>query len=1114
MSSTNCSNTANWFSLLDEDGTARVVNISTSSKQSLTPQQRALWLLSQGTPDDVRYNVGFACRVIGNLNVDALRLSLSRLAAHTPVLRSIFPNIQGRPGLAVDDRLRPELVRIDVDGLDDLELSRTVQNWHYRPFDLATESSLRLGLFERGRGEAVLSVCAHHIIADFTSLGLILDQIEAFYLDEIGTEPAKWLERSRYFAEYAEVEEVLRAGPGGESTEAYWLERLKQPPSMLAWSDNWRLGRRAEASCFFKVGASQYRAIRDLAQQAGSSTFPIMLAAWAAVIARNTRSHDVIIGVPISIREFDFRNTIGNLLDVLPVRLQVQGTFKDVVTEAKSAVFSALEHRRFDLADMVTRLKVPRQPDRNPLFQTLVNMLGRTGQSRWLDLMLAPDYTRSRWADLTVSPWRIDQQEGQVDIALDFVDAQEELRCVVKGDTRLFSSRGLQRFVDEFLCELDLSIANPQRNVSLEACGVGSDYNVVPGALNKPVHKDDSIASLVDWIDRRTAIDPSLTAVRERGRALSYGELKARSELLAGHLLHDLGAKQGRIGVALTAGIDAVVAMLSIMRAGSGYVPMDPTLPDERVHAIIGRSDIEAVIGDTSTLRQRSWPVPTVDLSQLGDEPVRSSPTGLDRSKAEGLAYSVFTSGSIGGPKGIDVEHRNVVAFLQSMFREVSTAPGQIWSWYHAASFDLSVWEIWGALCSGGSVLVVPEEVRGQADQVISLLDREGVNIITQTPSALKNLLPVFSRAQHLQAACHWIICGEALPGETARHFLSHRWTLWNLYGPAETTVYTSIEKVTDELTHYPVVPLGRPLSFATVYVRDGDVTPPIGQQGELQIGGAGVARGYVGSLTADAARFIDDPYIPGGRTYRTGDLGYWDGERLHFSGRLDDQIKVNGYRVELGEVESGLESHEQVRQAAVFLETLSGLDRLVAVIQPVSADAGVNEQSLRNHLRLRLPAYMQPTRFLATRTMPINRHGKLDRNAVKGLWAEEHARHAIRPMPSGLGTEDSSLSDFLVSVWCEVLGRDDVGPTDRFFEIGGNSMAIAQVYARLRARGDCRLLAVSDLFRFPTIQSLCEFLDDSGRPSPDPQSGVTPMSRRQQTLRDRGQRRNLPDND
>ncbi|AZE93129.1 Siderophore biosynthesis non-ribosomal peptide synthetase [Pseudomonas orientalis] len=1053
------------------------MDIENSMSVELTAQQQALWFLAHSSTQDVRYNTGLAVRINGALNVTALQLAIHRMVSRTPLLRCTFPGAYGVPEVLFNKELSAPLMHFDARGWDEQYLAVKVQEWHYRPFDLSTDSSLRFGLFECGADEWVLVICAHHIIVDFTSLGIMLDQLECLYLDELDSDLQCWFSPGKPFSEYLALERSSLTAASADSTDAYWLEYLKHPPTTLNWDQRWRHGDNTASSHYFSIDSARYAAIRDYAVASGVSIFTVMLSAWAVAVARASDTTDVVIGIPTSMRDAQFQNTVGSLFTVLPVRLNTQASFDVLTRQARSDFFSALDHRQFNLSKALVGLQVARVPERNPLFQTTVNMLGQTGQSRWVDLIMAPSSVRAAWAGLSLSPCKLNQQEGQVDIALEFVDAQDELRCVIKADPRQFSLAGIQSFAGHLTELIDRLLIRPDLESSALVDSPQQDFNVVSGPLNQYPRDAVGAVSLVDWVDRNARLYPGRIALREQEKTLDYHALQMQSLQLADRIKKVSHGDAQRIGIALSPSIDAVVAMLAILRTGAGYVPLDPALPNERLCCIIEQSQITAVICDAQTLRQSAWPVATLDMHAVQDDADDVVPRLFDNSTANGLAYSVFTSGSTGTPKGIDVEHHSIVALLEATFQALNVEDGLVWSWTLATSFDLSVWEIWGALCSGGSLLIVPPHIRNQPDRLLALLDSAGVNVVTQTPSGLKSMLTEFSRGPVLASLRHWLICGEALPGETARHYLRDHWTLWNLYGPAETTVYASIEKVTEALARYAVVPLGRPLACATLYIVDQQRVCALGQPGEIVVGGAGVARGYVGLEALTAERFIDDPYMPGHRAYRTGDLGYWDGERVHFCGRLDDQIKVHGHRVEPGEIERCLETHEQVRQAAVFLESAAGHDRLVAVTRPVESAAPPDERNLREHLRKWLPAYMQPARFVSAQSIPINRHGKLDRQAVRQQWAAPQALDAdVTPTDSAPGRGEG-WRERLTTIWCEVIGKADIGADDAFFEIGGTSIALMQVHARLQEWPEGRQLLASDLFRFPTVRSLSAFL-------------------------------------
>ncbi|WP_342622283.1 amino acid adenylation domain-containing protein [Pseudomonas alkylphenolica] len=1063
---------------------------------ALTTQQNAQWLMARMHPEDTRYNIGLGLLIKGELDRDALRFALQRLVAGNEILRTTYGEDQGRAVAICNLSLEVPLSVIDGQGLDDETIKVRIQSWLNSPFDLLHGPCLRLGCFVRGRQEHILVVCAHHIIADFTSLGLLLEQLESLYLDEIGSGAEHWRDTPVSFAAYRR--QVCDSDSAEvRSSQAYWHRYLDQLPAPLNWPDHWRQGVTAAASHYLSLDGERLQRLRQLAGETGASLYAVILGTWAVAVSGACAQADVVVGMPVSMRDSNFAHTLGSLFNVLPLRVRVTGSLRELLRTIRKDLHEALDHRQFDLADTLETLAVPRPEGRNPLFQTTVNLLGEVGHSRWLTLQMATPQVHVQWAGLHAAPWPLEQQQGQVDIALEFVDAQDSLRCVIKADLRCFSTTGLERFAVHWLNIVDALLDERALPGGTSHAKPGDDYNQVPQALNAVPTLATRMPSLVAWFDSHAARYPDAVAVQDSVCVLNYRSLQDRSVQLARYLL-ELGATPGeRIGLLLAPGVNAVVAMLAIMRAGAAYVPLDPALPAERLDHIVHQSAINLVVGDVRSPWGTDRDARFCNIDALCTGGAQLSESVFNLSGPDTCAYSVFTSGSTGEPKGIDVAQRNVVALLESMYAALQIPERLVWSWSHAASFDLSVWEIWGALCTAGSLIVVPQDIRSRPDRLMALLSHHQVNVITQTPSGLRQLQGDFLKHPPLLAARHWVICGEALPGATARHYLSDRWDLWNLYGPAETTVFASIERVTPALAEEAVVPIGRPLAFASIQLRMGEGCPALGAVGEIVIGGAGVSLGYVGLDQHTRERFIADPGRAGATSYRTGDLASWDGERLRFAGRVDEQVKLNGYRIELAEIERCLELAVQVHQAAALLEEVGGQPRLVALVQWGDEQAAFDEKALREHLRRRLPAYMLPTRLLAVPSLPLNRHAKLDRKAARRLL------EALGPVAGPALALGDSWRERVKAIWAEVLGRTQVGLDDTFFDLGGNSMTLLQVHARLQQWPEGQHLRPSDLFRLITPRMLSDALQE-GSVCGSTREVQDPRRRRERVLRRR----------
>ncbi|MCT8350882.1 non-ribosomal peptide synthetase [Photorhabdus kayaii] len=1076
----------------------------TGDEELLSMQQSALWFIDNYTPGDSKYNISMAFRIHGSFQIDAFRYAVNRLVSKNSTLRSTFINVNGEPKLVINEHLPPTLEVFDATNLSQGELEDAVQNFHSIPFQLEKVSCLRFGIYVVSAEEYVLHMCVHHIVSDFTSLELMWDQLEHYYLAELGEDDDSWLPPIEDFKDYAIKEREYYQSEAAEESKAYWSECLKQPPAMLQWDSFWRKGANDKSSILFSIGEETTKKIKQLASEIGGSIFTVILTAWSAYITRETKAADIVMGVPVSMRHSVHQHIVGCLFNVLPIRLSVEQTFHHFLLAAKERLLSALDNRNFCLSQMVEHLAVERHDDRNPLFQVAVNMLGHAGQSRWVALEMADDSVQASWAGQTISPFRVCQQEGQLDIELLFVDAGSHLRCEFKADKHFFSHLGLQIFAERFKQVLEMLIADPDEEMNTLLALKSEDYNLPSGPINSNALPEVSNQTLVALFDQRVTQQAASAAIRYGADTLTYLDLQRWSLKVAVQLIQNGVVPGDRVGIALLPSLEAVVAMLGIMRAGAGYVPLDPRLPQNRLAQIVEQSAMKLVVvnADVDPDNRCTAKLMTIAATEsaLASGPVDHST--FDHCTPSSIAYSVFTSGSTGIPKGIDVEHNNVVSCFNAMDEYLAPAPGEVWTWFHAASFDLSVWEIWGALCSGGVLVIVPDDIRNQPDKLLDLLEAEQVTIITQTPSSLKSLLSEFQARPRAYAIKHWVICGEALLSATIRPYLDERWTLWNVYGPAEATIYTTVEKVTKELTDYNVIPIGKPLNFATVYLLNpAGQTPPIGEVGEIYIGGRGVARGYVGLEQLTEQRFIADPYIHHGRIYKTGDLAYWDGERIHFCGRVDDQVKVSGYRIEIAEIEDCLNRHQAIADAAVIIESHEGLDRLVAIFVPVSKDNLPEESAIRDHLKAYLPIYMLPGRMLLADELPRNAHNKIDRRALNGLIEAGQLTDISSLRPAPVLPVDSVFAE-ISRTWCEVLGRSTVGLDDAFFNIGGNSLALMQIHAQLVQLPGCGALAPSDLFRFPTIRKLANYLLSPLQSiTPVEVADKTTQTRRQKTL-------------
>ncbi|WP_213992197.1 non-ribosomal peptide synthetase [Sodalis sp. dw_96] len=1093
----------------------------------ISEQQRSLWFLSRLAPDDASYNIGLACRSTGELDFAALRDAMQRLAGRHEVLRCAFADEAGVPKVIIKDDLRPAVDFFDLrERTADLR-DEAVHGYHQKPFDLVRGPCIRLGLFQCDEREYLWLLGIHHIIADFTTLALVMDELEALYIAETGGDADTAVPEGRTFENFITEERRYLNGGGSSAAKKFWSDLLACPPPPLQWQGVQDGGARGGVSVFFTLPGELSRRLTLCSQEYGVSLFALMLAAWAVFVGQRTLSTDMVIGVPVSRRDGDFQQTLGCFFNMLPLRLSIAtATFKSLTAQVRKALGAALEHRHYPFGKIIEDLRIPRDPHRNPLLQTTVNMPGSTQMPRSGGLMLGDDALSVTWGNLTMRPYPLRQQEGQVDLALEFAEGPSGLTGVIKGRSALFSRSDLERAGQDYLTTVQRLITAPDDNVIVEEDPTAESQRVFD-AINPRQWVARAEDDIVSRVGRWARDQGDTVAVTDSSGSTTYGQLWRASMAITRRLARSGVGPGHRVGLGMAPGAEALAAMLAIMRTGAAYLPLEPMNPPARIQemartagvrviAIAGQQHRAAFAGlscEVLDIQEKpsapdADPVPAhaPDSAARDDrgltqdpEPAARDDEGLTHETAPaardeahapepamavgeapnraapGLtAYTLFTSGSTGSPKGIDVLHRNVTAFLDAMAEEIFLPAGQKWTWFHAPSFDLSVWEIWGCLCSGGELIVISPELRSRPDALLTFIQRSKAQIVSLTPSGLRGLLPEVLRRKIALPVRHFMISGEALPGRIARLFLTGETKMWNLYGPSETTVFAMIEQVTADLTRYDTVPLGRPLRFATVAVLDERLRPvPVGESGEICIGGLGVSPGYVGLPELTAERFVIDPFAAGSaRMYRSGDRGVWDGQRLHYLGRMDQQIKLNGYRIEIGEIENALGGYPAVTEAAVLLEEAAGGGQLTAVMVLDSPFTQVMERDLRRFLAGRLPFYMLPGRLLRAESLPRNGHNKLDRKKLHEEVAQGHFNVSAAD-DAGTAGDDMPLLSALQDIWCAVLGRGAVGIDDVFFDIGGNSLTLMQVFSRLVILPECSTLTPADLFRFPTIRSL-----------------------------------------
>ncbi|MEV0382602.1 amino acid adenylation domain-containing protein [Nonomuraea sp. NPDC050643] len=1050
----------------------------TAVEGPLSSGQHALWITHQTRPDGAAYNIAFAAHYAGALDAAALRRALVRLAGRHTSLRTTFHDRDGEAYQRTHGELDPEFHVIDAAAWDGPRLSAEADGLRARPFDLESGPLVRLTLLTTGPEAGVLLLVVHHLVADMWSLDLMLDELAALHLAETGGPPARFDDRVATYATHVRRQHTYLDSDDGHRARAYWHAKLAGAPAMTAWP---AFGREpgedvgGASSIGFVLGPEPAARVRALAGAGHATPFAVYLTGLQELLRRYTGQDDVLVGVPVSGRtDPDLRDCVGYFADPVVLRGDLRGrpSVREAVARNQRTVAEALEYQEYPFEALVRELAPSREAGRNPLFQCMF-VYQEARRSPELAAIHAggagPAAGPVPWAGLELRPFRVAQQEDQHDLSLVLFEDGENVLGSLRYRRSVFPDSAARRAVEDYLAILRATTDEPDAVIDDLVTEPRSGGSGGSGAMPAGIAADDSV---VARFAVAAAAHASRPAVRCDGVQLDYRALDDLSSRWATRL-RGLGAGSGRrVALLLPPGVDTVVAVLAVLKSGAAYVPLDPMNPVQRVRGMVEDCGPVAVLTHQASVRGLEGIAPHV-LAMDGSAPL-SPPDPGPGPRAGDLAYTVYTSGSTGEPKGIDVEHRQVLGLLDAMRRHVAPDPDAVWTLFHSTAFDVSVWELWGALLSGACLVVIPAPVARDPERFLRLLVTERVTHLNQTPSALHGLDAAVERATPAGLMVrHTFSCGELLPGPLALRSLAWCGELWNLYGPAEATVCVTARRVRPSDCAGNGVPVGQALDNATVSVRDAQGRElPKGIIGELHIGGSAPARGYAGRPELTAARFVSAPDDPGGRRYRTGDLAWVraDGQ-LEILGRIDNQVKVNGYRIELEEIEACLERDPMIAQAAVFVEGSDADDRRITACVVPADGRPAGESALRASLRSSLPEYMVPAAIEFVPSLPLTINKKVDRRLL--------AERASRSRPATARTAAVAVQGrgererLVAEIWAEVLRRDTVRDGDNFFDLGGNSLLLLQVHRRLVRAVAGRALTVADLFRHPTVSAL-----------------------------------------
>jgi amino acid adenylation domain-containing protein len=1074
--------------------------------------QERVWLTDRLAGGRLSYAVVSVQPFAPDADADLLAGALAEVARRHHALRTVFQSTDAGP---VQRVLPPSPIALAVDDLRALAaeareeaLGRIYGEESGASFDLERGPLVRARLVRLAE-ESQLVVAMHHAVSDGWSVAVLQREMRALHDAFSRGLPSPLAELPVQYADWAAWQRRWRDEGGLDAQTEFWAGTLAGAPAAMDLpADRSRPAARsfAGADRWVRVPAATARAARALAQREGATLFMVLLAALDVLLARVCGMGDVVVGTPVAGRNRgETEGLIGFFVNNLALRADLSGdpTFREVVAGVRRAALDAYAHQDLPFQLLVDALGVERTLRHAPVFQVVFAL-----QSRGLeDAPTLPDEDESAF------PTAPTPAGVEYDLSLDVREAGDALLVRMSYSTELFEHDTALRLVDGWMRLLDALVADPGASVeSHDLLAPAERARILAlGAATAAYPQTDTLHGRFAAAASRT---PDAPAVTFDGASIAYAELGARANRLANHLRRLGVGPEALVGLCLERSVETVVGILAILEAGGAYLPLDPAYPEDRLAYMLADSGARVVVA-TADLADRfsSAGVQVVrvdaEAKAIAAEPAAAPPADV---RPDGLAYVIYTSGSTGRPKGVQVTHANVLRLLDATDGWFGFGPADVWTLFHSYAFDFSVWEMWGALLYGGRLVVVPFYVSRSPEAFHRLLAEERVTVLNQTPSAFRQLIRVddeaAERGQAPDLALRSVIFGgEALDPTTLRSWARRRGVdaprLVNMYGITETTVHVTCRVIgAADVLGGAQSPIGVQIPDLSVHVLDAHGRPvPIGVPGEMHVGGAGVARGYLGRPALTAQRFAPDPFsgTPGARLYRSGDLARRTASGgLEYLGRMDDQVKVRGFRIELGEIEAALRTHPAVAETVVLARG-EGDGRHLAAWVVASTDA-VSQAELRAHASARLPDYMVPSAFVVMDALPLTRNGKVDRRALPEPVVEASESY----VPPRTPTEQ-----VLAAIWEDLLSVGRVGADDGFFALGGHSLLATRLVSRIRAAFGVEL-PLRATFEQPTLAALAAEVDrlaatrstvDEPRIIPVARDGDAPLSFAQERL-------------
>lgn len=1043
--------------LLDNETSYNNIVVSDEKEYyEMSSAQKRLFVLNQLEGKSTTYNMPVYLVLEGKLDENRIKEVFNKLVDRHEALRTSFHSIDGKLVQKINDNIKIKIVNVEA---SESEVENIIKDFVV-PFDLNIAPLMRVMLIKINAEKHILAFDIHHIISDAITMGVIIEEIGKLYK---GQELPSLRLQYKDFSEWQnnQIEEGKL-----KKQEQYWMDMFSDEIPLLDMPTVYQRSTSQNfegKSFYFNADEVLTKKLEEIAKKNGCTLYIVLLAVYNLLLSKYTGQYDIVVGCPVAGRvHADLEKVVGMFVNVLPVRnhLDSEKTFVDFLKAAKKSSLKELENQDYQFEMLVEKLNIKRELGRNPLFDTVFVMQNTGIKELNID-------------GLKVTSFDIENNISKFDITLNVDKKNDSINFKLEYKTNLYNEEFMRRLAGHYINLLNSIIKNPYEKLGnieiisdLEKHQIFEEFNT--SICNYPSNK-----TIQDIFEEQVERYPNKIAVSFMDQSLTYKELNAKSNKLA-RLLRKKGVKPDTVVTLMVEqSLNMIVGIIAILKAGGAYLSIDTGYPKERIKFILEDSKSKLVLVDNFYKDELKFD--DAELINIDDEKnyLESDINIENINSPSDLAYIIYTSGTTGKPKGVMLEHKNLVRLLYNDDFQFDFSSNDVWTMFHSISFDFSVWEMYGALLYGGKLVIVHKLVAREPSEFYKLLVKEKVTVLNQTPTAFLNIVRLDSEKKNTELKLRYIIFG----GEALSPSLLKPWKnkypkvkLINMYGITETTVHVTYKEIGNKEIDDNISNIGRAIPTLNTYIMDENLKlVPIGVRGEICVGGEGVCRGYLNRQELTDKKFVKNPYKSNERIYRSGDLARWlpNGE-LEYLGRIDNQVKIRGHRIELGEIENKLVEYELIKEAVVLAKKDStGINCLCAYIV-AREDITINE--IRSHLAKELPEYMIPAYFVNIKSMPLNSNGKVDR---KNLPEPE------LNLNTGVEYErpKNEVENVICKIWTKVLDLKKVGVTDNFFSVGGDSIKAISIINSINKQLKTNL-KMKDIYVNQTIREIASTLE------------------------------------